>query len=308
MRAVCPKCDRAYNLPDDKRGKKLRCKNCEEVFVARDVEDEDEEDRARRSRGVRPMPAWPRAGRGRVADADDDEDEDEERRPRRRKKQEPANGPPLGLILGLGGGGVAVVAIVVVLILVLGKSAPPADSSAGNPTGPGPGGQTPMPGQKVAVQVPLQHPESNSQVISFSADGQVSGFLYLNTSAGQVGNYFDTYDLKTRNRVAHAPVDSRMAMTVGLNTDGSMVAMQLAEIGKPNPITVWSLPDGNPIVSDWAPYPKPADLSQAFGQEMVWFDFVARDRVVTVTRNGTFDIWSLPGKQRVSHGAWQSAS
>ena len=112
----------------------------------------------------------------RVARADDEEDEDEERPPPRRKKQKPTSGPPLDLIFGLGGGGVAVVAIVVVLILVLGKSAPPADSGAGNPTGQGPGGRTPKPGQKVAVQVALQHPESNSQVITFSADDRCRAF------------------------------------------------------------------------------------------------------------------------------------
>jgi predicted Zn finger-like uncharacterized protein len=70
IKVSCPKCGQGYNLSDAQRGKKVRCKECAEVFEARP----DEE---------RTVPAVPRAGGGAGKRADPDARGDEER-PRKR--------------------------------------------------------------------------------------------------------------------------------------------------------------------------------------------------------------------------------
>jgi hypothetical protein len=101
IKVSCPHCDREYTLPDSKEGKTLRCKGCQETFVARRGRArQDEDDRPRRAR--------------KSAADEDENDRSEEERPRRKKR-----GVPMWLWLA-GGGGVIVAATVVILVVVLG--------------------------------------------------------------------------------------------------------------------------------------------------------------------------------------------
>jgi uncharacterized Zn ribbon protein len=40
IKIVCPKCKKEYNVPENLRGKKFSCKNCQELIAIEDVEDE----------------------------------------------------------------------------------------------------------------------------------------------------------------------------------------------------------------------------------------------------------------------------
>jgi len=98
IKISCPHCEREYNLPDTKEGKTLRCKGCQETFVARVRRARGPDEEKRRSRKSAP---------------DDESDErSEEERPRRKKR-----GVPLWIWLAGGGGLVAVTAVVLVLVL-----------------------------------------------------------------------------------------------------------------------------------------------------------------------------------------------
>jgi predicted Zn finger-like uncharacterized protein len=121
IQATCPNCKSSYNLRDEMRGKTVRCKQCQQPFVAggavkaRVVEDEPEEAPTRRPGAIQARPgSTPPPVKGRVVDdkprprrRDDDDDYDDEDddivRPR---KKSPVL---MYTLLGVGGGALLLV-------------------------------------------------------------------------------------------------------------------------------------------------------------------------------------------------------
>jgi HEAT repeat protein len=144
----CPTCRTAYNLPDARRGKRVRCKQCEAVFLVAEGP-EAEGDREERVR------ADPRPGRARVtADAprggEVAEDEDRPRRGRRERK--PAK--PSSLLPLLLGGGVGLLLLLgagagLAYYLIAGRKAPEPQASAPPP---------PDAAAKLAAPAPAEKP------------------------------------------------------------------------------------------------------------------------------------------------------
>jgi hypothetical protein len=105
----CPECGKKLKVSDDiEPGKRVRCKDCGEMFrVPDEEEDEDEEEDAPRSRKKasrdedenedRP------AKRSRRSDEDDEDEEEEDKRPRKPKKKpkKKKQGSKAGLIIVL---------------------------------------------------------------------------------------------------------------------------------------------------------------------------------------------------------------
>jgi len=143
IRVTCSSCDKSYSVDDALRGKKIRCRECKEVFAvpagaAPASPRRNEEDISER----RPVPAGrrdeddeddldeddrPRNRRRRAEEDDDDdtprnrrrrvEDDDEDERPRRKKKAK--SSVPLALIIGGGVGLIVLIGAVVAVILIL---------------------------------------------------------------------------------------------------------------------------------------------------------------------------------------------
>ena len=152
IRITCPSCRAAYTVDDGLRGKKIRCKKCEEVFAvqpARGADHDDEESpRSDRRIAAKPVPKAPvRAPRDEEEDerparkparARDDDEETPERRPpsrvrpsrdeddapRRRpsrddderpirKKKIEKQGMSTGLLVGIGGGALVFVGLLI---------------------------------------------------------------------------------------------------------------------------------------------------------------------------------------------------
>jgi predicted Zn finger-like uncharacterized protein len=125
FRTNCPNCDSSYNLPDNMAGKKVRCKQCQQVFEANPPRSKTAPQPGAAAK--KPPAAAPR----RPAPADDpprpvkkaprrDQDWDEDDAPPSRRRPEPRRRRSLplililvfGLLLLLGGGAVAVVVLV----------------------------------------------------------------------------------------------------------------------------------------------------------------------------------------------------
>lgn len=124
--AKCPTCEHSYNVPDGQRGKRVRCRNCADIFVVgggkdrgRDEDDAaevnlaDEEEsstprkKKRSSEGGADLRSRldredlkPREKRRNPDHDDEDEDDDDDDRPRRKKSGE---GSVVPLLLGIGG-------------------------------------------------------------------------------------------------------------------------------------------------------------------------------------------------------------
>ncbi|MCA8991875.1 MAG: RDD family protein [Planctomycetaceae bacterium] len=94
INVVCPGCEQQYNVPDDKAGRKFRCKQCQEIVSIPDAGSSSSgyadpaPSPSRRSRSDRaqeddfgddyPPPRSRRSSRGRSNDYDDDYDDDDD--------------------------------------------------------------------------------------------------------------------------------------------------------------------------------------------------------------------------------------
>jgi predicted Zn finger-like uncharacterized protein len=126
IHVVCPECRSAYDLIDDQRGKKVRCKKCQVVFTAgasqarredavREVEAVAERpSRAPVKKAVAPLKARKTAGR-----AEDDDDDREIRRSPAPRRKKSGGAAPILLIGGLGALVLVVLVGVVGLIVAL---------------------------------------------------------------------------------------------------------------------------------------------------------------------------------------------
>jgi outer membrane protein assembly factor BamE (lipoprotein component of BamABCDE complex) len=130
IKTACTHCEREYTLADDMLGKKVRCKDCGEMFAVRDGDDREDdimtsEDRSRkrslaaaRSRGDDDDD---RSHRGRDEDDEDRprrsrEDDEDDDRPRRKSRKSGGSGLVIGLSIG---GGLLLIGGVVLAIVLL---------------------------------------------------------------------------------------------------------------------------------------------------------------------------------------------
>lgn len=353
VKTTCPTCQASYTLADSSRGKKVRCKNCQQPFEVLDTP-------APRSKTAgaqavapkRPAPpplpaatppprrkAQPTVLAARQADdevtaappprpasaarqplvaipVDDDEDAPPRRPPRRAAA--PRSSATTWIIVG-SLGGVLLLAGVVVLVILLAQSdepAPPGPPKLGpiavNP-GPGPIIPGPRPNPFVnppparqpvlkasSARVPIETTASTSKNILFAPTAGRLGLYYWDKqNANQ--KWLDLHDTKTGNQVAHVNMGSHHPMYMDLSPDVTRFASEtLLAAGGGRALSIWSLPDGKLLEEKWNPYPRdPARQLQHPNRELVWFAFLDRDRLLTVARNGQFDLWDMKQKRPI---------
>ncbi|MFO0880501.1 MAG: trypsin-like peptidase domain-containing protein [Gemmataceae bacterium] len=161
---TCPHCRSSFRVADEILGKRVRCKSCQEPFVAREGRGKDEDDEPEERIQQTPAPRRAGAPASRRRDEDDEEereprssrrneDEEDDRRrrreddeddrdaDRRRRRDRPRPvAKPAGMPMGLLLGGVAA-ALIVGVVGVVGAifyfssspSIPPIQAGAGNP-------------------------------------------------------------------------------------------------------------------------------------------------------------------------------
>lgn len=96
IKSTCPHCGESVTVPDQLLGKKVRCKKCQETFLAEDLDVDDEKDLDEEDDDhIQPEPRSPRTtARSRH------QDEDEEDEPPRRKSEEKSAAGLILMILG----------------------------------------------------------------------------------------------------------------------------------------------------------------------------------------------------------------
>jgi hypothetical protein len=321
VKTACPACQMPYTLADTMRGKNVRCKQCQAVFAVTDAAglaiqaEAAPPARPARARGAAtppPLsPADPRTG------------------PLPRRRREPAGDDGTGSnallwILLASGGGVLLIAGIVVTIILMARSADegPVPAVAADPVVqvpppggwqqpvqpggpvpgfPNPGGQGPAPLQAASTRIPLE--VSSNQIDD----------VFFAPAARQVACYYRTkdifdkqlafYDTQTRQRTALLDLGKDVtAGYVDVSPDASRVARILSVPGQGSALNVWSLPDGKPVYEKWNPYPKDQDPKRAFKnltRELLWCAFLDRDRLLTVARNGQYDLWDMTQRKGI---------
>jgi flagellar basal body-associated protein FliL len=127
----CPECGKKLKVRDDiEPGKRVRCKDCGEMFRVPEEDDEDEEDeeetprpRKKASRSEDEEDEDRPSRRARRSDDDDEEDEEEDKRPRKpqKKPKKKKKGSKAGLIIVLSIVGVLLIAVGVVVAVGVSK-------------------------------------------------------------------------------------------------------------------------------------------------------------------------------------------
>lgn len=174
---VCPACNANYQLADTMRGKRVRCKSCEEIFVVRGKTPAPDRDEDEERMQVSPRPAK------RVAR--DEEEEDMGRPPmRRRPRKKPGNTAAVPLLIAacivlgvlvLGVGGVAVWAWARSRQPQAASVSPPTQVPAPqNQADPPPWAPAPPPQNPMPARGPLAVQLSNANISGFGARIQVS--------------------------------------------------------------------------------------------------------------------------------------
>jgi predicted Zn finger-like uncharacterized protein len=183
INAVCPECRAEYNLADQQRGKKVRCKHCDAVFVAgaalakKTAEAEEVVEVVERP-AAKPKPTAVTARRGaptkvlrHAAEDDADDSDDADLQPKRGKGSK-GGGSPLPWIIGGGVVGVAAIAgLIVTLVMVLRDPPAKTASNGDTPQQQVAGGPGQIPGQVPFAGPPGVNPPRGNPPIGQPVEG-----------------------------------------------------------------------------------------------------------------------------------------
>jgi len=259
-----------------------------------------------------PRKAAPSARR-RVVDEDDDEprgrprprrhedDEDDDDRPRRRRPRpdEGSSGLLIGLLVG---GGVLAVAVVGLILYFLLRGAPdaaPPIQFAGQ--APPPGIQAPPADiiQAAGQRARLDVKDTAIRDLITNGPANTRAVVHSWDLAGKTRHLFDVYDIPKSARLTRLELVEPQQMD--LSPDGSRLAIFNQSVDKGQllrRVSVWSLPDGKPIVQDWSPYADEADFAKR--RELIWIYLLSADRMLTISREGQFDVWDVATRKNVA--------
>jgi predicted Zn finger-like uncharacterized protein len=321
VKTACPGCRTPYTLADKQRGKTVRCKQCKEAFTVSDT--------AEAAIRAEAVPAGPPRRRGETAPLPLPARPGPlpRRRPAARPEGPPKNNALLWILLASGGGLALLVGLIITVLLIANSSteeqgpvvphAPPFPGRGPNPMAPGANvpGMPNLPGRNPPPAVPNPQPAQAPGLIQASAmrfpiepvDSQIQDLLFA-PQARQVGCYYQDkafrkrlglYDVATgRPRGVIDLGNSAAAGHLDLSPDGTRVAQAENVPFKGNTITVWSAPDGKVLLEKWEPYPHQQPGIDP-NRELLWFALLDRDRLLTVARNGQYDLWDLTQKRNL---------
>ncbi len=211
----------------------------------------------------------------------------------------------LVLLIVLGGGGLVIVLGFLAVIGLWFFAAVPAPAPANpNPVAVGPA--NPGPGNAMALgpanderqtyepfrSVTLPNgPRAMNLLLAPNADG-VIGLVREPKEVG-VGR-ISLFDAKTGAPVADVTLKNWSLSATAISPDGKWVA----HVRLPHEAVVLT-PVADPAAArDFSPRPK--DLPEASNANLIWVTFVSADRLLALYRDGGFDIWTVPGFERVA--------
>jgi hypothetical protein len=278
--------------------------------AARTRDDDDDEEREEEER--------PRARRRR----DDDE---EEARPRRRRARANESGSPVWLWPVVIGAAVLFVIVFGASLLVvlkgtapapqggvIGQVAPPPMENLNNAAPPVKRAVIAPRGKQAVVVPPIDPADivqpAKTRVRLDVKDSEVRGVILNGPSStraaihswnlsapGGMKQVYDIHDPAAPGRLCRIEFADLRPKQMDLSADGTRLAV-LSSSTEPK-VTVWSLPDGKVIVSEFQPYPKETDFRKR--RDLIWISLLGPDRLLTICRQGQFDLWSLGDRKNV---------
>ncbi|HZZ80247.1 MAG TPA: hypothetical protein VFE62_17165 [Gemmataceae bacterium] len=132
--------------------------------------------------------------------------------------------------------------------------------------------------------------------IVFAPQAQGIGVMYWESGV-QFKKYFDYWDYKTPKRLARIDLGNE-GQGMCLSPKGTRFLLYR---NFPAGLSIWSLPDGQQIIKDWNPYARPPGQPfKANAPELTWAWYLDEERMLTLSRNGQFDVWNMAQRQVVA--------
>ena len=254
---------------------------------------------------------------------DDDDDDDRPRRKRRRDDDDdddydrPSGGSGNGMLIGI-----AIVAGVLVFggVALLGiyfiraeKPAPvagePPPELAQNPMfgrlpmqpQPAPKPKDtppPKPDQSRIADGIIGLPSINPYVSQIEFGGGPDGYAAIVCNkARDIGKRIDIVKLANGDVQGQVLTDSVTDTGYSLSPDGKLLAILGSAPFEGNPVSLYTVADGKEV-STTTLYPKKAD--QVLVPDLIWVGFTSKDQLLSITGDGGFDLWSVPGMKRTT--------
>ena len=127
-------------------------------------------------------------------------------------------------------------------------------------------------------------------------EAPLAGYLFWDRQ-GKVSKFFDCWDWKQGKRVARIEM-SDDSIRMCLSPKGTRVLMQ--RFTQPADLSLWSLPDGKQLFSNWNPYAgRPKQKFEFRAPELGYAEFLDEDNLLTFSQSGSFDLWDLNKKQSI---------
>lgn len=290
VRLTCPECEKSFTVSGGSEGDPIECPRCGATMV---------------------VPATEDAPRARKRSARDDD------RPRRKgNKNKKAGNSNWKVYAGVGGGAAVLIAVVLALTLGKGKKggggAGDADlvgPVAGEPGATGGGTQAPPPDGIVRIRVDESMVGLVRRVVHGGAsdDGYLGAVIYTNKvltkdEFDKLGNgqppftrRIDIYRVRTGQKVASPTFSEELGPIATIGPDAKYIATSSARVL--DTLRLISTADGSEV-GRLVPNPGPGGPPDRLNQ-LHWCAFLSADRLLTATTGGGYDVWSVPGLQRL---------
>lgn len=321
----CPGCQAGFNLSEALEGKRVRCKNCGEPFLVSDAaasankpaptnaeEDGPDGMAAGRARITATPGHIPRPER-RPVDQKKEEDSRSDRDPRATRNVQKEGTSILPWVVFVSVVGVFLTGIGLAIWSSASDSKKdepiahnnqPAPVPVPVPVQPNPGPrparpappplpEAPPPLKAAAIKIPVEYLGLLTERVLLAGPGSQRAGICSRSIEGKT-HYFACFDVPAGKRSSHTELPNLgVLQQMSLSPDGSRLAVveMMSGQGPESAITIWSLPEGQVLLSRWKPYPGPNSLGVL--KKIIFLD---ANRLLTITTGKQMTLWDLSGE------------
>lgn len=147
-----------------------------------------------------------------------------------------------------------------------------------------------------ARRVALECKDSEVKRVLFAAPETSQAVVVHQILNAQIVQRYERFDLHSGKRLGQLDLPMNSIPYSVLSPDGTRLAVHDSSNAFQPVVHVWSLTNNQALVSKWDPYrDRRKGLSPE--HELTWMAFLDANRLLTATRSGVLDLWSIPQRQ-----------
>lgn len=149
---------------------------------------------------------------------------------------------------------------------------------------------------KSSTRFQIDAPTLSLKSIAFASEADGVGYVFWERK-GKVSKYFDYWDWKKGQRLARVELsDDEVRMQ--LSPKGTRLLMH--HHSQPAELSLWSMPDGKRLLSNWNPFAGRPKAKFAFRDpQLAYAEFLDEDRLLVFGQTSQYELWDLNTKQTI---------